>query len=91
MQKVFSYLQNVLFIAFLFSGLLSSTWTTYSCGLDTARVSNVYGSVLFILVFNKLIALLCDASKACFGFNRTHVLVRRTEIPKTRKQKKVNY
>ena len=86
MQKAISYLQNVLFIAFLFSGLLSSTCTTFSCGLDTARVSNVYGSLLFILEFNKLSALLRDASKPCFGFSGTHVLVRRTQIPKTRRQ-----
>ena len=80
------YLQNVLFIAFLFSGLLSSTWTTCSWGLDTARVSNVYEPVLFILVFNKLNTLFCDASKACFGFSVAHVFVRRTQIPKTKKK-----
>ena len=51
-----------------------------------ARVSNVYGWLLFILEFNKLCAQLCDASKPCLGFSRTLVLVRRMQIPKTKKQ-----
>ena len=81
------YLQNVPFMAFLLSGLLSSTWITCSCGLVTARVSNLYCSVLFILVFELWIALLWDANKTFSGFSDMHVFDRRPLIPKTKEKR----
>ena len=70
-----SHLQNVLFIAFRLSGLLSSTWITCSCGLVTASVSNEYASVLFILLFT-FNTLICDANKDCLGLKAVQIFFR---------------
>ena len=72
---IVSHLQNVLFMAFRLSGLLSSTWITCSCGLVTASVSNEYASVLFILLFT-FSTLICDANKACLGFKAVQIFFR---------------
>ena len=42
-------------------------------------------------MYDPVLFILDDASKACFGFNDGHAFARRTQIPKTKKQIKVLY